>query len=153
PCCASVPNTRPRTSGGAVSRRSATWPRSTTSSTACARPGYPNSLLGCPGLRRRDDARGRKSDRDGRAGVFGAFDRERAAVQLDQPAAERQAEACPLRAPREPAVDLNELLERFWNVLRRHADPVVGHGDRDRPVATAHGGDHPPAPRRELDGV
>ena len=59
-----------------------------------------------------------------------ALDRDAAAEQLGQLAAQRQAEAGALDAALQRAVDLRELLEDPLLVLGRDADAGVGHRER-----------------------
>ena len=60
-----------------------------------------------------------------------ALDPDAPAVQLDELARERQAEAGAFLLVRVVAADLAELLEHRLLVLRRDADAGVAHGDLD----------------------
>src|SRR6266545_1492668 len=76
---------------------------------------------------------------DGEPGALaeGAVDRDRAAMKLDDRLAQRQAEAGPLVAARQTAVDLAEGGKRDRDVGGGHADAAIG--DLDYPGAVRRG--------------
>src|SRR3990170_1733676 len=72
----------------------------------------------------------RDGEGEGRALAELARERQRAAVQLDQPASQREPQARSLALPRVVVADLAELLEHRLLVFCR--DPDAGIGDRHR---------------------
>src|SRR5260370_26065497 len=75
-------------------------------------------------------------------------------MQLGQPPRQREPETGALMAAAEAGIYLAEALEGDFDLLRCHADPGVGYGERDTAVAgAAHGDDDGAAGPGELDGV
>src|SRR5579859_94755 len=116
---------------------------------------------------RRSDASDRGADRlerlhaiarqqhgDPGAGVRPAGDLDRAAVQFDEAAGERQAQPGAGVAPRQRAVDLDERIEDPVEIAFGDADAAVGHDQLQALVGPGNRADaDPSAGRRELDRV
>src|SRR5437016_1410974 len=92
-----------------------------------------------------DDERRRQAHGDRGAEARPAGDLERAAVQLDQAAADRQAEAGAAVLARERVLDLVEGLADPRQLVRRDADAAVRYGDGEAAALLE--------PRVERDGA
>ena len=89
-----------------------------------------------PGL---DVGRRRRQGEDDPGAAAGVVHRaDRAAVQLDDPLADRQPQAGP--GPGDVLGDPEEALEDLGVLALRDADPAVGHGDLQPPVGARLGG-------------
>src|SRR5581483_1440034 len=96
----------------------------------------------------------READGDSGAAVLLAVDVERAAMQLDETLAERQAEPGALIAAAELARNLGERHQRLPQLILGDTDAGIRDGNVEPAIGTDEGaqGDRPVA-RRELDGI
>ena len=95
----------------------------------------------------------RQREPERRALAFAALDADLAVHQVDQVAADRQAEAGAAEAPRRRAVGLRERREQALSGLVRNADAGVANADVQAPRVVHADGDDDLAAFGELDGV
>src|SRR5438477_2766487 len=157
---------RSSASGGSTLRpRSATaigsaWAVSSWSSGSPVPPPTPGRRARPPGAGASDPGGYRsgrktgKAQRDGGAATGIVRSGDGAAVGLDDPPADAQAEAVPARLPRPRAIDAEEGLEHVAEIGLGNAGPVVDHA-HDQGAVLAGGGqlDRPAVRPRVLDRV
>src|SRR5256885_8966687 len=86
----------------------------------------------------------RQREMERRSMVLAALRPDPAAVELDEPLADRQSQARPARAARDGVVQLLERLEQAREVLLADADPGVGPADPPRSRLRRGASPHPP---------